>query len=136
VQLLERVQETVTTLAQQYQLMLITKGDLLDQESKIAQSGLADYFRHIEIISEKTEATYAAILAKYGIPPERFLMVGNSLKSDILPVVAIGGQAVHIPYHITWSHEVIADADSRQQGYVTLEHIGLLPDLVEQMQHR
>jgi putative hydrolase of the HAD superfamily len=63
-------------------------------------------------------------------------MVGNSLKSDILPVVAIGGQAVHIPYHITWSHEVIADADSRQQGYVTLEHIGLLPDLVEQMQHR
>ncbi len=135
VQLLEHVQEVVTTLVQQYQLMLITKGDLLDQESKIAQSGLADYFRHIEIISEKTEAAYAAILAKYGIPPERFLMVGNSLKSDILPVVAIGGQAVHIPYHITWSHEVIADAESRQQGYVTLEHIGLLPALVEQMQH-
>ncbi len=136
VQLLEHVQEVVTTLAQHYPLMLITKGDLLDQESKIAQSGLADYFRHIEIMSAKTEPTYAALLAKYGIPSERFLMIGNSLKSDILPVVALGGHAVHIPYHITWSHEVIADTASRSQEYATLEHIGLLPALVEQMQHR
>jgi putative hydrolase of the HAD superfamily len=136
VQLLDQVQEVVSTLSASYQLMLVTKGDLFDQETKIAQSGLANHFTHIEIVSEKKTGTYQGLLAKYEIDPGRFLMVGNSLKSDILPVVEIGGHAVYIPYHTTWIHEAVNDLDQANRAYFELEHIGLLPDLVDSLSNQ
>ena len=132
VQLLDHVAETVAALAATQRLMIITKGDLIDQESKIAQSGLADYFAHVEIVSEKNTATYEAVAAKHDVDVRRFLMVGNSLRSDVLPVVALGGQAVHIPYRTTWAHEWVDEAE-RQGSYHELAHIGLLPALVERL---
>jgi putative hydrolase of the HAD superfamily len=132
VQLLDHVADVVPRLAQTYELMLITKGDLFDQESKIAQSGLADYFRHIEIVSDKTQRSYQALLAKHNIAPQRFLMVGNALRSDILPVIAIGGQAVYIPYHLTWAHEASGDTSDRRP-YFEIEHVGLLPALLDRL---
>ncbi|MVN75732.1 HAD hydrolase-like protein [Hymenobacter sp. HMF4947] len=88
-------------------LMVLTKGDLFDQESKLARSGLGDFFDYVEIVSEKNEATYRRILARHGVAPADFLMIGNSLKSDILPVLALGAQAIHVPYHTTWIHEEV-----------------------------
>lgn len=105
VELLDGVAETLAALAAEHRLLVITKGDLRDQERKIAKSGLADFFSHVEIVSEKNEASYASILRRHSIRAERFLMVGNSLKSDILPVLALGGTGVHIPYALTWAHE-------------------------------
>ena len=93
--------------AHDHELWLITKGDLFDQESKIARSGLAPLFERIEIVSEKDQVTYERLLARYGVSPDEFLMVGNSLRSDVLPVLAAGGQAVHVPYEITWEHETV-----------------------------
>ena len=134
IQLLDHVEEIVSALASTYRLMIITKGDLFDQETKIARSGLADFFTHIEIVSEKTADTYQALLDKHNIDPKHFLMVGNSVKSDILPVVAIGGQAVHIPYHTTWQHEVVDSAHLvAQNGYYELEDLEQLPRLLEQI---
>jgi putative hydrolase of the HAD superfamily len=127
VKLLDQVAEVIPALAGSHTLMLITKGDLFDQESKIAQSGLAQHFKAIEIVSDKTVGTYQALCARYQLDPRRFLMVGNSLRSDILPVVALGARAVYIPYHLTWEHELVADHDSSRQEYVELEHIGQLP---------
>ena len=101
------VDEVLQELAGTYDLMLITKGDLFDQETKLAKSGLGTHFSKVEIVSEKDEATYGAILEHYGIPASAFAMVGNSVKSDILPVLSMGARAVHIPYHLTWSHEVV-----------------------------
>jgi putative hydrolase of the HAD superfamily len=131
VELLDGVAETIAQLAESYALMLITKGDLFDQEAKIARSGLGDYFSHIEVVSEKDVETYQKIIAKHGIAPQRFLMVGNSLKSDILPVIAIGGRAVYIPYKTTWVHERVAEEDLDTKQYVTIQHISLLPALFE-----
>jgi putative hydrolase of the HAD superfamily len=133
VRLFEDAEETVAGLSASHELMMITKGDLFDQETKIARSGLASYFRYVEIVSEKNHSTYESILAKHDIDPRRFLMVGNSLKSDVLPVVAIGGQAVYIPYQFTWAHETMVDHDEEQGTYFELEHIGLLPALVRQL---
>ena len=133
VELLEGVAEVVAQLAQTYPLMLITKGDLVHQEAKIEQSGLKPYFRSIEIVTDKTPQSYAALLLRHHVEPSRFLMIGNSLRSDVLPVLAIGGQAVHVPYAITWAHEHV-DVPADQQGrYYELEHIGLLPALVDQL---
>lgn len=105
VELLEGTREVLDALAASHPLMLITKGDLRDQERKLAKSGLAGCFRTIEIVSEKDKRTYERILRKNGIDPSRFLMIGNSVKSDILPVLALGGSGVHVPYRITWAHE-------------------------------
>lgn len=132
VELLDQVGEVIATLARGYPLMLLTKGDLFDQEMKIARSGLAEQFRHIEIVSDKTPATYRTLLTKYRVAPERFLMVGNSLRSDIVPVVELGGRAVYIPYHTTWAHEHVELADL-PVGCVQLDHIG---DLVEWLANR
>lgn len=129
IQLLPHVAEIIPRLAQHTPLMLITKGDLLDQESKVARSGLADYFQHVEIVSDKTEKHYAGLLAQHGIPAQRFLMVGNSLRSDILPVLALGGSAVYVPHPLNWAHENGEKPDGRT-GFYELEHIGLLPELV------
>lgn len=102
------VAEVLAELAPAFDLMLITKGDLFDQETKLAKSGLGHHFSRVEIVSEKDETTYAALLRRHGLRPGAFTMVGNSVKSDILPVLALGGRAVHIPYHLTWAHEVVA----------------------------
>jgi putative hydrolase of the HAD superfamily len=136
VQLLDHAQETVTRLAASYPLMMITKGDLFDQEAKIARSGLRQYFRYIEIVSDKTHEGYATLLARYHLKPSRFLMVGNSLRSDILPVVALGGWAVHIPYHIAWAHENVPPPQGNQKRYFELEHLGLLPALIEKLKNQ
>ena len=133
-QLLDGVADVVAQVAATHTLMLITKGDLLDQQRKLERSGLADYFAHIEIVAEKTEKTYRTILSHYKVDAERFLMVGNSLKSDVLPVVAIGGQAVHIPYTLTWEHERVDPADAQHARYFELAHISELPSLVEKLQ--
>ena len=133
-QLLDGVADVVAQVAATHTLMLITKGDLLDQQRKLERSGLADYFAHIEIVAEKTEKTYRTILSHYKVDAERFLMVGNLLKSDVLPVVAIGGQAVHIPYTLTWEHERVDPADAQHARYFELAHISELPSLVEKLQ--
>ncbi len=134
VELLEGVAEVVAQLARAYPLMLITKGDLVHQEAKIEGSGLKPYFRSIEIVADKTPQSYAALLARHHVEPSRFLMIGNSLRSDVLPVLAIGGQAVHVPYAITWAHEHV-DVPADQHGrYHELEHIGQLPALVKQLE--
>jgi putative hydrolase of the HAD superfamily len=133
VQLLDHVAEVIPALARSHTLMIITKGDLLDQESKIAQSGLVEYFRYIEIISDKTVDTYQALFEKYRFDPQRVLMVGNSLRSDILPILALGGRAVYIPYHHTWEHEIVADHQPEEHEYAELEHIGQLPGLLEML---
>ena len=130
VELLEHVAETIPGLAATYPLMLITKGDLRDQEVKIARSGLAAHFRYIEIVSDKSRPSYQALLQRRGIAPERFLIVGNSLRSDILPVLELGGRAVYIPHHLTWQHEVVEPPPPEQPGYYQIEHLGLLPDLL------
>jgi putative hydrolase of the HAD superfamily len=133
-ELLEHTATAVAQLAQTHRLMLLTKGDLLDQEAKLARSGLADFFTHVEIVSNKTSRDYAAILEKYQLAPEQFLMVGNSLKSDILPVVELGGTAVYIPYHVTWDHEIVTHPVT--QTYLELSHIGHLPSLVHKLENQ
>jgi putative hydrolase of the HAD superfamily len=133
VELIEGVAEVIAQLAQTYPLLLITKGDLAHQEAKIEQSGLKPYFSTIEIVTDKTPQSYAALLLRHHIEPSHFLMIGNSLRSDILPVLEIGGQAVHVPYAITWAHEHV-DVPSEQQGrYHELAHIGQLLALIEQL---
>lgn len=134
VELLEGVSETVTALAAEYPLYLITKGDLRDQERKLAKSGLAVHFRHVEIVSEKNDATYAAILRRHAIPAERFAMVGNSLRSDILPVLALGGIAAHVPYHITWTHERVEQMPRADGRFFALKSIRELPGIVAGLQ--
>lgn len=111
VELLDGVREAVSTIAADYPVVLITKGDLFHQEAKVRDSGLADLFRRIEIVSEKDPATYARLLEEFGVPARRFLMVGNSLRSDVAPVLALGGWGVHVPYHRTWQHEVQSEVE-------------------------
>ncbi|MEI3790907.1 MULTISPECIES: HAD family hydrolase [Chryseobacterium] len=105
IELLEGVTQTLDALKGKYRLVVATKGDLLDQERKLKNSGLQDYFHHIEIMSDKKESDYQKLLKHLDCKPEQFLMLGNSIKSDVLPVLEIGGFAAHIPYHVTWSHE-------------------------------
>ncbi|MBL7738296.1 MAG: HAD family hydrolase [Chitinophagaceae bacterium] len=105
IELLDGVEEVLQTLQGRYRLVVATKGDLLDQERKLKRSGLEKYFHHIEIMSDKQEADYLKLIRHLDIKPAEFLMLGNSIKSDILPVLAIGGHSIHIPYHTTWAHE-------------------------------
>ena len=105
--LLEGVEETLQALHGKYKLVVATKGDLLDQRRKLHNSGLGKYFHHIEVMSDKQEIDYSDLIKRLEIRPEEFFMIGNSLKSDVLPVLAIGGHAVHIPFHTTWEHEKI-----------------------------
>jgi putative hydrolase of the HAD superfamily len=127
VQLIDHVPDVLARIAPSYELIIITKGDLLDQQGKVTRSGLADYFSQIEVVSEKNPETYRSILKTHRIDPNRFLMVGNSLKSDVLPVLAVGGAAVHIPHTITWAHEEVDLDPAAAIQHVELAHIGLLP---------
>lgn len=134
VELLPHVREVIPLLAERYPLMVITKGDLLDQEAKVARSGIGQYFRHIEVVSNKTPAVYAQILKKHGIEPARFWMVGNALRSDILPVLELGGHAVYVPQENTWIHESATPPPAGRAGFYELEHLGQLPQLLEQLE--
>lgn len=107
IQLLEGVEEVLQKLNGKYRLVLATKGDLLDQERKLINSGLEKHFHHIEIMSNKRKEDYQKLLKHLDCSPEQFLMVGNSLKSDILPVLELGGFGIHVPYHTTWVHEQV-----------------------------
>lgn len=108
IELLDGVEETLAALHGQYKLVVATKGDLLDQRRKLHNSGLGHYFHHIEVMSDKKEKDYEDLLKRLEIKAEEFFMIGNSLKSDVLPVLNIGGHAVHIPFHTTWEHEKIS----------------------------
>lgn len=127
VELLENVRQTLEILAEDRRLVLITKGDLVHQRFKVENSGLMDLFKAVEIVPEKDEACYRDILARQGVAPERFVMVGNSLKSDVLPAVALGARGVHVPYHVTWAHEAVAHSGD---GYWTLDDMSGLPALL------
>jgi len=105
IQLLDGVEEVLTYFQGKYRLIMATKGDLLDQERKLANSGLESYFHHIEIMSEKEVSNYKKLIAHLDVTPEEFVMIGNSIKSDILPVIEIGSYAIHIPCDTTWAHE-------------------------------
>jgi putative hydrolase of the HAD superfamily len=107
IELLEGVEEVLIALKDKYRLVVATKGDLLDQERKLKKSAISHYFHHVEIMSDKDDANYLKLIRHLDIQPDELLMVGNSLKSDILPVLNVGGYAVHVPYHITWAHEHI-----------------------------
>ncbi len=133
VELLPHVSRVIPQLSSQYHMMIITKGDLLDQETKINKSGLEKYFQHVEIVSQKTFEVYEKLLKKYSVDPSRFMMIGNSLPSDILPVLKLGGSAVHIPYEITWLHETAEKPPRDLRGYYELENLGQLPLLLEQL---
>lgn len=125
VKLIDDVDDTITALADAgYRLIMVTKGDLHHQERKIAASGLADRFERLEIVAEKDPDTYRRVIESSGVAPEAFAMVGNSVRSDVLPVLEIGGHAVHIPYQVTWAHE-----DVPHNGEVRcLTGIAELPD--------
>ena len=105
IEMLDGVEEVLQTLSGKYKLVVATKGDLLDQERKLKKSGIEHYFHHVEIMSDKQEGDYKKLIKHLDIPANQFLMIGNSIKSDILPVLAVGGHAVHVPYHTTWAHE-------------------------------
>lgn len=122
IELLDGVEETLHLLKKKYRLVVATKGDLLDQERKLKKSGLEHYFHHIEIMSDKQEADYQKLIRHLDIKPEEFLMVGNSVKSDILPVLNIGGHGFHVPYHTTWAHETV-DVKIENENFKHVHHI-------------
>jgi putative hydrolase of the HAD superfamily len=134
VELLEHVGVTVPRLAARYRLMLITKGDPLDQETKLARSGLEEYFREIEVVSDKTPQSYAALFRNQVVDPRRVLMVGDSLRSDILPVLELGGCAVYVPYPGAWLHEAAEAPIPGTPRFYQLEQLGQLPDLLDQLE--
>lgn len=129
IELLDHIEEILPKLREKYKLIIATKGDLLDQERKLMKSGLLPYFHHIEIMSDKRESDYQRLIANLNIRPEEFLMVGNSLKSDVLPVLAIGGAGVHIPFHTTWQHETVTDIPT--DHYFEIESIHQLLDILD-----
>ena len=130
VELLDGVAETLAELAGTYRLLVITKGDLHHQERKLARSGIAAHFRQVEIVSEKDEGTYAALWRRHGIDARRFLMVGNSLKSDIVPVLALGGAGVHVPYHLTWAAERVEKVPEGGANFFQIKTLRELPAVV------
>ncbi|WP_340066641.1 HAD family hydrolase [Ascidiimonas aurantiaca] len=122
VELLDGVKEVLESLYEKYRIILLTKGDLLDQERKLEKSGLSKYFHHIEVLSDKKETNYSNLLEHLEIPVSEFLMIGNSLKSDVLPLVNIGARAIHIPFHTTWAHETVSPHEENG-SYHTLTSI-------------
>ena len=136
VELLPGIRAAVAAVATQHEVVLITKGDLFHQEKKVAQSGLADLFRRIEIVSEKDAATYRRLLAEFGLQPAQFVMVGNSLRSDIEPVVRLGGWGVHVPYHVTWAHELENGLGDDASRYVTATDAAGIPAALAQLRQR
>lgn len=122
VEVLEGVPDVLSALKDHYRLVVATKGDLLDQERKLRNSGILHFFHHVEVMSDKQEGDYWKLLKHLDIRPDKFLMIGNSLKSDVLPVLGIGGHAIHIPYHTTWEHEHV-DVHIDNPNFKQVEHI-------------
>ncbi len=130
IEILDGMEEVLKQLKNKYRLVVATKGDLLDQERKLRKSGLEHYFHHIEIMSDKQESDYLKLIKHLDIQPEEFLMIGNSLKSDVMPVLAIGGHAVHIPYHTTWVHEHVEETIEHKNFRQVKSIKDILPELV------
>ena len=122
IELLDGVEDTLKALTSEYKLILATKGDLLDQERKLEKSGLTTYFHHIEILSDKKPENYQKLLTQLDCIPSEFLMIGNSLKSDVLPLLEIGALAIHVPFHTTWAHEIV-DYNGDDNDFTTVEKI-------------
>lgn len=122
VELLDGVKDVLKSMSGNYQLVIATKGDLLDQERKLEKSKLGGYFHHIEIMSDKKESDYLKLIQQLKVEPESFLMIGNSIKSDILPVLNVGGNAIHIPFHTTWAHEHV-DSEIKHENFKKFESI-------------
>lgn len=132
IELLPDVRQVIEAVATDYRLVLITKGDLLDQERKLAQSGLGDLFDAVEVVSDKTVTTYQTAFARHGDGPDRAMMIGNSLKSDVLPALKAGSWGVHVPYKVTWSYEH-AEAPHGASRFHELPNLRALPDLIGQV---
>lgn len=129
--LLDGVEETLEALYGKYKLVVATKGDLLDQRRKLHNSGLGKYFHHIEVMSDKQEQDYLDLIKRLEIESTEFYMIGNSLKSDVLPVLAIGGHAAHVPFHTTWAHEKI-DHEVKHENFSAIEKI---TDILKKIEH-
>ena len=136
VELLPGIREAVAEVARGCRLVLITKGDLFHQEQKVAASGLGDLFQRIEIVSEKDERAYRRVLSEFSVEPSRFLMVGNSLRSDIEPVLALGGWGLHVPYHVTWAHEARHDVDPAHPRLLQVDAPTAIPAALRELQAR
>ncbi|WP_192349134.1 HAD family hydrolase [Algoriphagus sp. Y33] len=132
VEILPGVEEVLAELHDDYRLVMATKGDLVDQERKLKKSGLDHYFHHIEIMSEKRVEDFAKLVRHLDVSPEEFLMMGNSLKSDVLPVLELGGHAIHIPFHITWEHEKI-EHEIEHDNFYQAEHIAQVVKMIRKM---
>jgi putative hydrolase of the HAD superfamily len=129
--ILPGVQEVLEKLAGHYRLIVATKGDLLDQERKLRNSGISGFFHHIEIMTDKKEENYSKLLRHLDIDASEFLMIGNSVRSDVLPVVSLGGHAIHVPFHITWQHESAEGLVIPEGLYATVESIEKIPALLD-----
>ena len=132
-ELLDGVEAALQDVSRRYELLLITMGDLFDQESKLARSGLAEVFKGVEILSEKNIDAYRSVLRRRHIEPAEFVMVGNSLRSDIAPVIALGARGVHIPYPLTWHHEQVPEDSMPREGWHRLGNIGELGALLDSL---
>lgn len=133
VELLPGIREAVAAVAANYPIVLITKGDLFHQEKKVAKCGLAKLFRRIEIVLEKNAATYQRVLGEFDLPPARFAMVGNSLRSDVESVLRLGGWVVHMPYRVTWAHELENGVSDDEERMLTVESAAAIPAAVARL---
>lgn len=132
VELLPGVEEVLKSLNGDYRIVMATKGDLVDQERKLRKSGLEKYFHHIEVMSEKRVGDYEKLIRHLDVPPSEFLMMGNSLKSDILPVLELGGHGIHIPFHITWIHEQV-EHEVEHERFFKVENLSQAGELIRNM---
>ncbi|WP_158976376.1 HAD family hydrolase [Cellulophaga sp. L1A9] len=130
VELLPGVEEVLKQLSKKYRLIVLTKGDLLDQERKLERSNLSEYFHHVEVLSDKKESNYQHLLDHLEIDVHEFLMIGNSLKSDVLPLITLGAKAIHVPFHTTWQHEQVEDHETNGKEYQTISGLKDLLKLV------
>jgi putative hydrolase of the HAD superfamily len=135
VEVLDGAAAAITALAPDFRMIVVTKGDLLHQETKAARSGLADHFELVEIVSEKDCATYARVLRKVGVDPARTCMVGNSVRSDVLPMLELGGFAVHVPYHVTWAMEVADGPEPDHPRFAHIDTLHALPGVLARWSH-
>lgn len=135
VELLDGAEEVLESLSLKYRLIMATKGDLLDQERKLKKSGLTKYFHHIEVLSDKKEANYSQLLNHLDIHPSEFLMIGNSLKSDVLPLININAKAIHVPYHTTWEHEQVNEEETNGEIYNTVNSLTEILELLNYVKY-
>jgi putative hydrolase of the HAD superfamily len=131
IELLDGVEDVLKILSKDYKLIVATKGDLLDQERKLEKSGLLQYFHHIEVLSEKQETNYEKLLNHLDINPSEFLMIGNSLKSDVLPLINIGSKAIHVPFHTTWQHEKVNENETNGLEYKTVNNLNEILNFIK-----